>query len=72
MEDTKVGASEKDDPALVARQGFDAMMAGKERVIGGGLKNKLQVTASRFMPDSMKAEKHRDLAEPGSAEEDSK
>jgi hypothetical protein len=48
------------------------MMAGKERVIGGGLKNKLQVTASRFMPDSMKAEKHRDLAEPGSAEEDSK
>ena len=33
MDDTKVGASEKDDPATVARQGFDALMAGKDHVI---------------------------------------
>jgi uncharacterized protein len=54
MEDTKVGAAEKDDPAEVARQGFDALMAGKERVVGG-FKNKAQVAASRVLPDSVKA-----------------
>jgi short-subunit dehydrogenase len=70
MEDTKVGAAEKDDPAEVARQGFDALMAGKERVVGGAFKNKAQVAASRVLPDSVKAEKHREMAEPGSAKED--
>jgi short-subunit dehydrogenase len=70
MEDTKVGAAEKDDPAEVARQGFDALMAGKERVVGGSFKNKAQVAASRALPDSVKAEKHREMAEPGSAKED--
>jgi uncharacterized protein len=70
MEDTKVGAGEKDDPAEVARQGFDALMAGEERVVGGSFKNKLQVAASKVLPDSAKAEMHRKMAEPGSAEED--
>jgi short-subunit dehydrogenase len=69
MEDTKVGAGEKDDPAEVARQGYDALMAGKERVVGGSLKNKLQVAASKVLPDSKKAEMHREMAEPGSAKE---
>ena len=31
-------------------------MAGDERVVAGSLKNKVMVTASRFMPDSVKAE----------------
>lgn len=69
MEDTKVGAEEKDDPAEVARQGFEALMAGKERVVGGSFKNKVQVAASRVMPDKAKAELHRKMAEPGTAEE---
>lgn len=68
MEDTKVGAGEKDDPAEVARQGFEALMVGEERVVAGALKNKAQVAASRVLPDSVKAEKHREMAEPGSAE----
>jgi short-subunit dehydrogenase len=70
MEDTEVGAGEKDEPAEVARQGFDALMAGKERVVAGAFKNKAQVAASRVLPDSVKAEKHREMAEPGSAKED--
>src|SRR4051794_3777398 len=70
MEDTEVGAAEKDDPAEVARQGFDALMAGKERVVAGAFKNKAQVAAGRVMPDRLKAEKHREMAEPGSAAED--
>lgn len=70
MEDTQVGAGEKDDPAEVARQGFDALMADEERVVAGALKNKVQVAAGRVIPDRVKAEKHREMAEPGSAEED--
>jgi hypothetical protein len=69
MEDTKVGADEKDDPAQVARQGFEALMAGEERVVAGSFKNRAQVAAGRFMPDSAKAEMHRNMAEPGSAKE---
>jgi uncharacterized protein len=69
MEDTEVGAGENDDPAEVARQGFDALMADKERVVAGALKNKVQVAAGRILPDSVKAEKHREMAEPGSAED---
>lgn len=70
MEDTKVGADEKDDPAEVARQGYDALMAGKEKVVGGAFKNKVQTVAGKVIPDSKKAEMHRQMAEPGSAEED--
>jgi short-subunit dehydrogenase len=70
MEDTAVGAGEKDDPAEVAREGFEAMMAGEEKVVAGSFKNKLTVAAGRVLPDSVKAEQHREMAEPGSAEED--
>ncbi len=68
MEDTEVGAGEKDDPAEVARQGYEALMADKERVIAGALKNKAQVAAGRIIPDRVKAEMHRKMAEPGSGE----
>jgi len=70
MEDTKVGAGEKDDPAEVARQGFEALMAGRGKVVGGSLKNKAQVAAGKVLPDSVKAGMHRKMAEPGSAEDD--
>jgi short-subunit dehydrogenase len=67
MLDTKVGADDKDDPADVARDGFEALMAGKERVVSHSLKTKVQGRASRFVPDGVKAEQHRKMAEPGSA-----
>ena len=70
MLDTKVGAGDKDDPADVAREGFEALMAGKERVVSASLNTKLQGRGSRFMPDSVKAEMHRNMAEPGSAKQD--
>jgi short-subunit dehydrogenase len=68
MEDTAVGSGEKDDPAQVARQGFDALMAGKEKVVGGSLKNKVQTAVAGVIPDSVKAEMHRKMAKPGSAD----
>src|SRR3954462_5536603 len=66
MLDTKVGAGDKDDPEDVARDGFEALMAGKERVVSASMSTKLQGRGSRFMPDSVKAEMHRKMAEPGS------
>jgi short-subunit dehydrogenase len=68
MLDTNVGASKKDDPATVAKQGFEALMKGKEKVVAGSVKTKAQGAASKVMPDSVKAQMHRKMAEPGSAE----
>ncbi|HEY0312863.1 MAG TPA: SDR family NAD(P)-dependent oxidoreductase [Allosphingosinicella sp.] len=66
MMDTKVGTSKKDDPADVARTGWDAMMKGKESVVHG-LMNKAQVLASGVLPESATAVLHRQQAEPGTA-----
>ena len=67
MLDTKVGASDKDDAAEVARLGYEALMAGKERVVASSLTTKLQGRGSRLLLDSVKARMHRRMAEPGSA-----
>lgn len=64
MLDTKVGQSEKDDPAEVARTGFDAMMQGEGDVVSGW-KNKLQSAIANVTPAEMLAEQHRKMAEPG-------
>jgi len=69
MLDTKVGQGDKDDPADVAKDGFEALMAGKERVESASLTTKLQGRGSRLLPDSAKAQMHRKMAEPGSGEE---
>jgi short-subunit dehydrogenase len=64
MGDTKVGASEKDDPADVAKSGFEALMAGEDHVVAGSFKNKLQATIAHILPDTMTAEMHRKQAGP--------
>jgi len=66
LTDTKVGQSEKDDPADVAKAGFRAMQKGESQVIAG-LKNKLQVAAAHVTPAETLAERHRMQTEPGSA-----
>ncbi len=68
MLDTKVGASDsKDDPAEVARMGYEAMLAGKERAVAESIGTKMQAEVSRVLPDRVKAVMHRNMAEPGSA-----
>jgi uncharacterized protein len=69
LEDTKLGASAKDDPADVARDGFEALMKGKDHVVAGSAKNKLTAGAAKVMPESAKAAVHRRMSEPGSAED---
>ncbi len=71
MDDTKIGSSKKDDPAVVAKQGFEAMMKGKEKVVAGSAKTKIQGAASKVMPDTAKAGMHRRMAEPGSGTDES-
>jgi short-subunit dehydrogenase len=64
MMDTKVGQMSKDDPADVARTGFDAMMRGDGDVVAGW-KNKLKTSIATITPAGLLAEQHRKLAEPG-------
>ncbi|MFJ8160048.1 SDR family NAD(P)-dependent oxidoreductase [Streptomyces sp. NPDC096136] len=66
MGDTKVGRQDKDDPADVARQGLDAMESGDDKVVAGSLKTKAQELLNKVLPDALKAEGHRRMAEPGS------
>ena len=69
MLDTKIGSGDKDAPEDVARLGFEALMAGKERVVAASLSTKLQGRGSRFLPDSAKAAMHRRMAQPGSGDD---
>ncbi len=66
LQDTKLGQSEKDDPVEVAREGFEALMEGKDHVVAGSFKNKVQTVAAHVMPDTTMAEMHRKQTEPGS------
>ena len=69
MDDTKVGASSKDDPAQVAAQGFEALMGGTDKVVAGSVGTKVQGLANKVLPDKLKSAAHRRMAEPGSAEQ---
>ena len=66
MLDTKVGSEEKDDAAMVAKTGFEAMMKGEGDVVSG-LKNKIQSAAANVTPAERLAKQHRQMAEPGTA-----
>jgi len=68
MLDTKVGSDAKDDAAKVAKDGWDALMAGKAHIVSGW-KNKLQVAAAHVTPASVLADQHRKMAAPGTTEE---
>ena len=64
MLETRVGRMAKDSPDEVARDGFEALMAGKDHVIAGSVKNTAQVVASKVLPDRAKAAMHARLTEP--------
>ncbi|MFY9929782.1 MAG: SDR family NAD(P)-dependent oxidoreductase [Streptosporangiaceae bacterium] len=67
MQGTKLGEQTgKDDPAEVAREGFEALMAGKDKVIAGSAKNKAQAAAARIMPETVTAAAQARQTEPGS------
>jgi short-subunit dehydrogenase len=57
----------KADPGEVAREGFEALIAGKDHIVAGPFKNKLQATMSHVLPDTAAARMRRKQSEPGSA-----
>jgi short-subunit dehydrogenase len=67
MLDTKAGASEnKDDPRDVAKAAYAALRSDKDRVVPT-LKNKVMGAIADALPDSVGAQIHRGMSEPGSA-----
>lgn len=67
MEDTKVGRSDKDDPADVARQAIEALLAGKDHVVSGSAANHLQALAGKFLPGKVVAAAGAKVVEPEGA-----
>jgi len=65
MLDTPVARAAKDDPAEVAKIGFDALMRGDSSVVSGA-KNKLQAALASVTPADMLAEQHTKQAKPDS------
>jgi short-subunit dehydrogenase len=69
MLDTELGAMDgKDDPDDVARDGYEALMAGKDHVVAGSRSNAVQAAAASAMPDSWAASAMSRMTEPGSAD----
>ncbi|MGY1848309.1 MULTISPECIES: SDR family NAD(P)-dependent oxidoreductase [unclassified Blastococcus] len=67
--DTRLGASDsKDDPAQVARQGFEGLMKGEASVFAGSVSSKLMGRLSALMPDALAGRSHKPMTRPGSAE----
>ena len=63
MEDSKILESGMSDPADVAKDGYDALMAGDDKVISG-FKNKAQVALSNLTPDHLVADMVNKQQEP--------
>jgi hypothetical protein len=59
-----VAAGPKDDPAEVARDGFEALMAGKSQVVAGSVKNKIQTAGSKLLSDQAGAAAQAKLTRP--------
>jgi short-subunit dehydrogenase len=68
MDDTQIGSSDKKaDPAQVARQAYEALVAGKHEIVAGPITTKFEGTISKAMPEEITAAKHAKMAEPGGA-----
>lgn len=55
MLDTVVGRMPKDDPAEVAKHGYDALMRGDRKVVAASVMSKAIGLVNRVLPDSVKA-----------------
>ena len=61
---TRVGRGSKDDPAKVARQGYEAVLGGDDKVVAGNPLNKVQAASTRLMPERLRATVHSLLTKP--------
>lgn len=63
MLDTQAGRSSKDDPAEVARQGFEALLEGRREIVTGW-RNKLITMTAQLTPAWLLAWRNRQLSAP--------
>lgn len=63
MLNSKVMDSKLADPAKVAKDGYDALMKGDDKVVSG-MKNKINVVMSNIMPDTVVAEQLNQMQKP--------
>ena len=64
LADTPIGQGPQDDPADVARQGFEALMAGKRRVVAASLMTRAMELSNKVLPDRVKAAACKAMAKP--------
>ncbi|MGR4880331.1 SDR family NAD(P)-dependent oxidoreductase [Streptomyces sp. LARHCF249] len=62
--DTRLGRAKKDDPALVARQGYRALMHRRTRKVAGSLRTRARHSVTRHFPTGARAALHRRWAQP--------
>jgi short-subunit dehydrogenase len=63
MQESKILDTKLSDPAKVAKDGYEALMKGDDKVVSG-LKNKAMVAMSNIMPDTMVAEQMNQMQKP--------
>ncbi len=69
LTDTRMGATDaKDDPAQVARQGYEGLVKGEASVFAGSLASKAMGRLSALTPGNVAAKLNRQMTEPGSGE----
>jgi short-subunit dehydrogenase len=69
MDDTQVGSEGKKEssPADVAKQGIEALLAGKDHVYAASAKTKIEGMISNAVPGPIKAAMHEKMAKPKTA-----
>ena len=71
MQESKIMDTKLSDPAQVAKDGYEALMKGDDKVVSG-LKNKAMMGMSNMMPDKMVAAKIAKVQEPKSDDNNEK
>lgn len=64
IEDSRLGQGPKDDPADVAKDAYEALVAGADHVVAGSFRNRVQVATAKVVPDTVAADLHGALAAP--------
>lgn len=65
---SKADEGPKDDPAVVARDGFEALMKGHDHVVAGAARNTVQAVLGKLLPQKLTAKLHGTQAKPGTAD----
>jgi uncharacterized protein len=63
MQDSKIMDTKLQDPAKVAKDGYEALMSGDDKIISG-MKNKMMVGMSNVMPESTVADQMNKMQQP--------